>query len=228
MELLGLIPAREGSKGVPGKNLAPLAGAPLLEWTCAAARGCPRLTRCIVSTDSPEIAAAAESLGIEVPFLRPAALAQDETPMIDVLVHALDELGDPDGIVLLQPTSPLRTAEHIDEAIRLFVDSGADSVVSVVRVPHNFVPASLLRVVDGRAEPAGAAETAPRRQTKAVVYARNGPAVLICRPEVIRQGVLYGPDTRAYEMSAADSIDIDTPFDLELADWLLRRREQVR
>lgn len=224
MAMLGLIPAREGSKGIPGKNLVPLAGRPLLAWTCLAANDCPELSRCVVSTDSVEIAAVAESIGIAAPFLRPAELSGDETPMIDVLVHALDELGDPEGIVLLQPTSPLRTADHIGDAIRLFRESGADSVVSVVRVPHNFTPGSLLRLVNGRVEPAGPSAAAPRRQEKPALYARNGPAVLVMHPAVIRQGLLYGADTRAYEMSAADSVDVDTQFDLEYAEWLLLRR----
>ena len=224
MAMLGLIPAREGSKGIPGKNLVPLAGRPLLAWTCLAANDCPELSRCVVSTDSVEIAAVAESIGIAAPFLRPAELSGDETPMIDVLVHVLNELGDPEGIVLLQPTSPLRTAEHIGDAIRLFRESGADSVVSVVRVPHNFTPGSLLRLVNGRVEPAGPSAAAARRQEKPSLYARNGPAVLVVRPAVIRQGLLYGADTRAYEMSAADSVDVDTQFDLEYAEWLLLRR----
>lgn len=223
MDLLGLIPARGGSRGIPRKNLALLSGRPLLAYTCAAAVGSARLTRIIVSTDSEEIAELARELGIEVPFLRPAELAGDATPMIEVIGHALDVLGDPDAIVLLQPTSPLRRAEHIDEAVDRWLETGADSIVSVVRVPHAFVPDSLLRLERDCVVPYVDARGATRRQGKPALYARNGPAVLVTRPEVIRSGSLYGADTRPYVMAPEASVDVDTPADLELAECLLER-----
>src|SRR5258706_10337909 len=122
MEVLGIIPARGGSKGIPRKNLVRLAGRPLIAYTCDAARGSERLTRVIVSTDDDEIAETARGLGVEVPFMRPAHLAADETPMVDVLLDALATLGRvdnyrPDVIVLLQPTSPLRRSAHVDAAV---------------------------------------------------------------------------------------------------------------
>jgi CMP-N,N'-diacetyllegionaminic acid synthase len=224
VEIVGLIPARGGSKGIPGKNLVPVGGRPLIEWTCEAAATSTTLTRCVVSTDNPAIADAARAAGIEVPFLRPAELARDSTPMLDVVMHALDELDEVDAIVLLQPTSPLRTGEHIDAAVRLWESTHADSVVSVVEVPHNVTPTSLLRIVAGRLEPLIPADGPTRRQDKERLFARNGPAVLVTRREVVRQGSLYGADSRAFEMLPPDSIDIDTVFELELADWLLRRR----
>ena len=223
MEVLGLIPARGGSRGIPRKNLAELAGRPLLAWTCTAALESTMLTRCVVSTDDPEIAEAARAEGVEVPFMRPAALAGDETPMHAVVLHALEAVGA-DVVVLLQPTSPLRTARHVDEAVRLLLDGDADSVVSVVRVPHNFVPSSLLAERDGRLVPVAEAG-ATRRQDKEVVFARNGPAVLATRAPVIRDGSLYGDACAGYEMDVADSVDVDTAFELELAGWLLDRRE---
>ena len=214
MDVLGLIPARGGSKGVPRKNLAQVAGKPLLAWTVEAARAASELTRVVVSTDDDEIAAEA---GVEV-LRRPAELAADDTPMLDVVRHAVSELG-PDVVVLLQPTSPLRRAEHVDAAVRLLLESGADAVVSVVAVPHRYSPEALMDVVDGRVVARGSART---RQEKALVYARNGPAVLALRSERLGDD-LYGGDCRPYLMDARDSLDVDNTFDLELADLLLRR-----
>ncbi len=224
MEVLGLIPARSGSRGIPRKNLALLAGRPLLAYTCEAALGATRLTRIVISTDSEEIAETARALGVEVPFLRPAELADDATSMVDVVVHALEALGDPGAVVLLQPTSPLRRAEHIDEAFDCWLETGADSVVSVSRVPHSLTPQSLLQLVGDRVVPYLEVPAATRRQDKQVLYARNGPAVVVTRPAVARGGSLYGPDTRPYVMAARESLDIDEPADLELAECLLSGR----
>jgi CMP-N-acetylneuraminic acid synthetase len=215
MHVLGLIPARGGSKGIPRKNLAPVGGRPLLAWTVDAARAATELTRTVVSTDDDEIAAAAAA---EV-LCRPAELAEDVTPMVAVVKHAVEELA-PDVVVVLQPTSPLRRAEHIDAAVRRLRDSGADAVVSVVEVPHAYRPESLMDVVDGRVVGRDAAGT---RQEKPLVYARNGPAVLVLRADRLTDD-LYGGDCRPYVMGQRDSLDVDTPFDLELADLLLRSR----
>ena len=211
MEIVGLIPARGGSKTIPGKNLAPVAGKPLLAWTVEAARASRRLTSTAVSTDSDEIASTARSLDAEV-LARPAELAGDETPMLGVIVHAIGELRPCDVLVLLQPTSPLRRGEHVDEAVDLLLESGADSVVSVVEVPHAFRPASLMRLEDGRLVPLD--PDAPLlRQLKAPVYARNGPAVLALRPDRLDPARgLYTGDCRPYVMTPRDSLDVDSPF----------------
>jgi CMP-N,N'-diacetyllegionaminic acid synthase len=215
VSVLGLIPARGGSKGIPRKNLASVAGRPLLAWTVDAARAATELTRVVVSTDDDEIA---EAAGVDV-LRRPPELAADETPMLDVVRHAVDAL-QPDVVVLLQPTSPLRRPEHVDAVVRLLLESGADSVVSVVEVPHRYRPDALMDVVDGRVVPRGSTRT---RQEKELVYARNGPAVLALRSSSLGDD-LYGGDTRPYVMDERDSLDVDTPFDLELADLLLRAR----
>lgn len=228
--MLAVIPARGGSKGIPGKNLHALAGRPLLEWTCAAARASRRVTRTVLTTDDEAIAEAGRACGADVPFLRPGSLAGDDTPMLDTLRHALDELGAregyaPDVVVLLQPTSPLRTAEHIDAAVEELLVTGADSVVTVVEVPHQFNPVSVLRVEHGRLVPFASAEARPtRRQDKPRVFARNGPAVLAVRTAVVRGGSLYGHDSRPLLMTTQESVDIDTLEDFELAEWLLTRR----
>jgi CMP-N,N'-diacetyllegionaminic acid synthase len=215
MNVLGLIPARGGSKGIPRKNLAIVAGRPLLAWTVDAARAATELTSVVVSTDDDEIARAA---GTEV-LRRPAELAADETPMLKVVCHAVDEL-EPDVVVLLQPTSPLRRPEHVDASVRLLLESGADAVVSVVEVPHRYRPDALVDVVDGRVVPRGAVRI---RQEKEIVYARNGPAVLAIRSSSLGDD-LYGGDCRPYVMDERDSLDVDTPFDLELAELILRAR----
>jgi CMP-N,N'-diacetyllegionaminic acid synthase len=214
MDVLGLIPARGGSKGISRKNLAPVGGKPLLAWTVDAARAATELTRVVVSTDDDEIAAGA---GVEV-LRRSAELAADDTPMLEVVRHAIAELS-PDVVVLLQPTSPLRRAEHVDAAVRLLLESGADAIVSVVAVPHRYRPDALMDVVDGRVVARGSART---RQEKELVYARNGPAVLALRSDRLGDD-LYGGDCRPYLMGERDSLDVDEQFDLELADFLLQR-----
>ena len=217
MDVLGLIPAREGSKGIPRKNLAPLGGKPLLAWTIAAATESALVTRTVVSTDWDEAAELARQLGADV-LGRPPALAADETPMLDVVRHALAELGGCDVLVLLQPTSPLRRAEHVDEAVRLLEETGADSVLSVVEVPHQFRPGKLMAVEDGRLVALGSEP--PHRHVASPLYARNGPAVLALRPERLGDD-LYGGDCRPYVMDVLESVDVDGPDDLRLAEFLL-------
>lgn len=228
MNILGLIPARGGSKGIPGKNVTMLHGKPLITYTFDAAKESKQLTRTILSTDDETIAALGRSAGIDVPFLRPAHLATDEAPMVDVLVHVLEELNTkeqykPDAIVLLQPTSPLRQSKHIDEAVDLLIETGADTVVSVVPVPHNFTPNSLMRLENGHLVPLDPGGTLKlRRQDKQELYARNGPAILVIRvPFLLREKNFYGSNTQPYVMDKAESLDIDDSFDLRLAEFLL-------
>jgi CMP-N-acetylneuraminic acid synthetase len=229
MEVLGVIPARGGSKGIPGKNLAPVAGKPLLVWTIEAALASHSLTRVVLSTDDAVIADTGRERGVEVPFLRDPALAADDTPIVPVLVDLLDRLRAreqyvPDLVVLLQPTSPLRRAAEIDAAVALLVETGADSVVTVVEVPHQFSPVSVMTLVDGRLQSWADQATVTRRQDKPRLYARNGPAVVALRSPVLASGSLYGADTRPLVMAPENSVDIDTPWDLALAEWVLERR----
>jgi CMP-N,N'-diacetyllegionaminic acid synthase len=231
MSIVGVIPARGGSTAVPKKSIALCAERPLLAYTCEAALGSKGLSRTILSTDDPEIAAVGVSCGVDVPFLRPPELATAEAPMVPVLAHALDWL-DSSGIavealVLLQPTSPLRTSRHIDEAIELWRTRVAETVVSVVEVPHQFGPGSLLKLRDGRVEPFFPDQPRHvRRQDKPRVYARNGPAVLVVSPAVIRRGDLYGDPTLGYVMPRSSSHDVDDREDLELVDLILTHRAE--
>ena len=231
MEILGLIPARGGSKSIPRKNIAPLVGRPLLAYSCEAALGSQTLTRVILSTDDQKIASMGRDCGVEVPFMRPAELAQDDTPTLPVIQHALHWLEEhqsyrPEVIVLLQPTSPLRRTEHIDGAVNLLLKTGADSVVSVVEVPHQFNPVSVMKIdEEGRLMPflPGEGIRVLRRQDKPRVYARNGPAVLVIRTSVIEKTEgLYGELLVPYVMGWPESIDINTPTDLILAECFLR------
>jgi CMP-N,N'-diacetyllegionaminic acid synthase len=229
LSLLGLIPARGGSKGIPRKNLAPLAGKPLIAWTAKAALAAPSLSRVVVSTDDAEIAAAARDCGVEA-LMRPAALATDQSGALEVIRHAIERLeaqhGKPiDAVAYLQPTSPLRTAEHIERAVALLRAQSADTVVSVVAVPHNMIPESQMTMAaDARlsAPPPG---QSLRRQDKPRRYARNGPAVLVVsRRCVMELGTLYGERTFGFEMRLEESLDIDSAADLELAEAWLRWR----
>lgn len=230
MRCVGVIPARGGSTGILRKNLVELAGRPLLAYTCEAALRSRRLDGVIVSTDDDEIAEVAEAYGVAAPFRRPRELAGPSTPMLPVVLHALDwlraERGSESEIVaLLQPTSPLRTEGHIDEALDLLEQSGGDAVVSVVEVPHAFTPASLLsRDERGLVSPLSAQDSF-LRQEKPRLYARNGPAVYAAYVDSLRaRGDLYGGATIGYEMSPLHSVDVDDADDLTLCEGLLRAR----
>lgn len=230
MNVLGLIPARGGSKGIAHKNIVILAGKPLLAYTCDAALESRCLTRVILNTDDPEIAQVGRDCGVDVPFMRPADLAADDTPILPVIQHTLAWLDEhenfhADVIVLLQPTSPLRQAEHIDTAVDKLTDMGVDTVVSVIPVPHQFNPVSLMQLDDrGCLTPFTSGEMILRRQEKPRLFARNGPAVLAIRREVIQQGKLYGDRILPLEMGPAESIDIDNADDLAMAEFWLERQ----
>lgn len=232
MQVLGVIPARGGSKGVAAKNLRAVGGRPLIAYTIDAARASKRLSRTVVSTDDAAIAEAARRFGADVPFMRPADLATDAAPMIPVLEHATQEMRahgcSADVIVLLQPTSPLRRAEHIDRAVDLLVATGADTVVSVVQVPHQFTPGSLMRLDGDHLQSLADGPPVLQRQEKPALYARNGPAVLAIRAEQLARGALYSGDTRALVMTAQESLDIDTPWDFEILECLLARQREMR
>ena len=235
--ILGLITARGGSKGIPRKNVAPVAGKPLLAYTCLAAKASQRLTRVVLSTDDSEIAEVGREWGAEVPFMRPEALASDTASSVDVARHALDWLREherwqADVVVILQPTSPLRTAQHIDEALAVMQQAGADTVVSVVRLPHHASPFKVMQLKDGCLHhfwDQPLPFDAHNRHSVPVLYARNGPAVLATRADVLlARGSFYGDHVVPYEMSEGDSVDIDTPFDLKIAAWLLAERETAQ
>lgn len=227
MKVLAIIPARGGSKGIPRKNIAPLGGKPLIAWTIAAARSATSISRVIVSTDDNEIAQISKAQGAEVPFLRPPEISSDTTPALPVIQHAVDWLAgndnwQADAIAYLQPTSPFRTAADIDASIAIMHERAADTVVSVVEIPHNMSPTSLMEQRDGwLAFVVPPEERQFRRQAKEKLFARNGPAILLNRRTVIDRNELYGERIAAYAMPRLSSLDIDEPEDLAIAEALL-------
>ncbi len=229
MNIVALIPARGGSKGILRKNLVPLGGRPLIAHTIACALNVSSIQDVYVSTDDDEIAAVSETFGASAPFRRPSSSSGDNAPMVAVIQHFLDWVEsagrNPAAVVLLQPTSPLREPASVEAAIRLFCETGAESVVSIVDVAHNCAPGSLLRrSADGRVAAAFPEEgMALRRQDKPRLFARNGPAVLVIKPELAKSGRLYSGNTFGCVMNKRESFDIDDREDLEIAEALLRR-----
>jgi len=233
VKVLGIITARGGSKGVPGKNLKMLAGRPLLAYTVEAARASRSLDRVILSTEDDAIAAAGRALGCEVPFIRPAELSRDDTPHLPVIQHAAEWMRDhagyrPDTVMVLQPTSPLRTAGDIDAASALLDSSGADSVLSVTEVPAHSHPSRTLRLdADGLAVLFATGEPVRRRinrrQDLPEAWVMNG-AIYACRTGLLSgpQASLYGDRVAAYRMPAERSISID-----DLDDWAAAERALI-
>jgi len=235
MTTLGIIPARGGSKGVARKNVRMLAGKPLLAWAAEAAIA-SSLDRVILSSEDQEIIEVARHYSVEIPFRRPQELAEDHTPAIDVVLHALKALFEiegyrPDAVMLLQPTSPLRTTLHINQALDLFEQHPeATSLVSVVRVPHNMTPESIMFLGEdgylGSVSPWD--ERKNLRHLKPAYFARNGAAIYLTRTEcILEEQSLYGNKILAYPMLREESIDIDELFDFEICEFLLSRKSSI-
>lgn len=228
MNLVAIIPARGGSRGLPGKNVKLLDGKPLIAYTIEEALRTPSLSRTIVSTDDSKIAEVAKRYGAEVPFLRPPQFAQDNTPMIEVLLHCLNVLEEEncvvDALVLLQPTSPLRKAKHITDCTNLFLNNKPDSVVSVMEVPHHYSAGTTAKLTEGKLLPLEFKNFEPQigRQYKEVLFARNGPAIAILKPNVLRCGSFYGSNICGYKMDRWSSIDIDDADDFRLAQLVMK------
>jgi CMP-N-acetylneuraminic acid synthetase len=216
--VLAVVPARSGSKGLPGKNERPLAGKTLVARAAEAARASGVVDRAILSTDSERIAAIGREAGLEVPFLRPAELAQDDTPMQPVIEHAvvtLEQEGySPDIVLVLQPTAPLRTGTHVARAVGLLEETGADSVVTVVEIPRHLSPHYAMRIADGRLAPfltEGAAIT--RRQDVEPAYSRDGTVYAVRRQVLVERHDLYGDDCRPLLVPAEESVNVDSAED---------------
>jgi N-acylneuraminate cytidylyltransferase/CMP-N,N'-diacetyllegionaminic acid synthase len=222
LKTLALIPARGGSKGILRKNIQPLAGKPLIAWSIQAALACHEIAAVVVSTDDEEIAEISQRWGAEIPFMRPAELAQDNTPSIDVALHALQHLPQFDAILLLQPTSPLRTQADIDGCLLMATTQQAQSVVSVSEPAQS--PYWMFRLgTDGRLSKLISAQDVTRRQDLQPVYAING-ALYFAKADWLRakKSFLTG-DTLGYIMPPEKSVDIDTPLDWKFAELLLSK-----
>lgn len=237
MNIIAMIQARGGSKGVPGKNIRALAGKPLIAWTIEAAKAAKQVTRVVVNTDDHAIADVAKHYGAEVPFLRPAEFATDKAQSLPLFIHALEwfaaqEGYRPDAIVQLKPTNPLRTAGHIDAAVALFLaEPPCDSVMSVNDVhdhPYKiwkigatgfmqpFLPESFTGIKD-----------APRmrRQDLPPAYRHNGAVNVIAPATILEKKSMNGETVKAYVMEKEeDTVNIDTLKDFTLAEMLLKER----
>lgn len=230
MRILAIIPVRGGSKGVPGKNIKLLGGKPLLAYTSELALQSKQLTEVMVSTEDEPIGELAKSLGVQVPFMRPMALAQDDTPTIDVLIHALEWYKNQtiffDAVCLLQVTSPIRTLDFLDKAIEKFVGSGCDSLVSVQKVPHEYNPHWTFEVnAEGNLKIAtGEAEIIPRRQELPTAYHRDGSVYITKTDVLLKEHSLYGKNTAFIESDPDFYLNIDTMEDWEKAEAMIQKK----
>jgi len=222
--MIAIITARGGSKGLPGKNVKMLRDKPLIAYTIEAALQSRYVDRVIVNTDDEEIADAALQYGADIPFMRPAHLASDTARSIDVLRHTLDlfEANEKrqDEIVLLQPTSPLRSNTHIDEAITLFRQKEADAVISVTANQHPIFWSKYLK--EDQTFEHVFEDKGDSRQAYKETYLPNG-AIYVLKARLITDGNFYTPHTYAYVMERSASVDIDTIEDFEYCEFLMRK-----
>lgn len=226
--VLGLIPARSGSKRIPKKNIYPVLGKPLIWYIIQAAKGSKTLDEIIVSTDSKRIVILAQKYGIEVPFLRPKKLAQDNTPDLPVFQHAIYELEKRgrifDIIVNLRPTAALLRPEDIDNAVNLLIKTGADSVRSMHEAK---ISPYWMKIIDkkGQAHPfvpgKGETEYPTRQSLPQKIYELNGQ-VDVMRVNWIKKGLLYGRKMWPYVMHAEHAIDLDDPNDIYIIEAMLK------
>lgn len=228
--MIAIIPARGGSKGVPGKNIKEICGKPLIAYTIEAAKEAKGIDRVIVTTDDEAIAAVAREYGAEVPFMRPAELSSDTASAVDVYIHAVEflmkETGETiDKFMVLLPTVPLRTAEHIDEAIEQFKKDEATTLISFAEAE---VPASWYHTTDanGRVHNAGFGKgiTMTNRQNNETYIVPNGAIYILDYDLLKNKRTYYCDNTVAYIMSREDSIDIDYPIDFTFATCMMEQR----
>lgn len=223
-KFLAIIPARGGSKGVPRKNIKMLAGKPLIAWTIEEAKKSKYIDTCVVSTEDEEIKTVAEEWGGKVPFMRPHELAQDDTPGIAPVLHAIQMMPGYDFVVLLQVTSPLRKVEDIDGAIVHCLDRDCESCVSVTEVEHS--PYWMYQMDEQeRLQPILKIpkEKSYQRQRLPKVYRLNGAVYVTDIQFLQRQHDFIGDGTLGYLMPSERSYDIDTTFDFELVEMLMKR-----
>ena len=222
--MIAIIPARGGSKGLPGKNIKKLNGKPLIAYSIEAALKANSIDRVIVSTDCEDIAKVALEYGAEVPFLRPINLAGDSSLAIDNYIYTVERYCHESGFevnefCVLQPTSPLRTADDIDGAIKLYLNRNADSVISYCEEHH---PVSWHKhlEIDGRLTNVFGDNVLKNRQDLEPTYYPNG-AIYVFKTELIKSGKYYSDNTFAYIMPRARSVDIDVLDDFKLAEFLM-------
>lgn len=225
MTLLALLPARGGSKGIPRKNIRLFCGKPLLQWSIDAALQAACVDQVVVSTDDPEIAEVAKAGGAEVPFLRPAELAGDTTSSIAPVLHAIEQLPQVSDVLLLQPTSPLRTSADLDGIVALRQHGGRESAVSLT--PTSKHPAWMYSLSpDHQLESLLQLDDAHSRQQLPPAYVLNGALYLASRAFLLREQAFITPETVGYVMPAERSVDIDTPLDWQWAEFLMEKQQR--
>ncbi len=220
MKILGFIPARGGSKGLPGKNKKMMLGKPLIAHAIETAL-LSNLTDIVVSSDDDDILEIAKKYNVKV-IKRPDELSGDLAPTLPVMTHAVQTVeGNYDAVMTLQVTSPLRTVKHINEAIELFSQDGeADSLVSVIKIPHKFTDASIM-LLDGKyIKPIDSEKLVLRRQEKPTYWARNGAVIYITRINKVGE-YIFGGKIIPYEMNKMESIDIDDIEDWQMAEAIM-------
>ena len=221
MRILAIIPARGGSKGVPGKNIKLLSGKPLIEYTTEVAQQSKLLTKVVVSSDDDKIIEVAKNTGVEVPFKRPSNLSKDATPTLPVIKHALSyykNIGEEfDAICLLQVTSPFRTVDFLDNAIQKFINEAADSLISVQKVPHEFNPhwTFICNDIDQLQIATGEKEIITRRQDLPKAYHRDGSIYITKTSIIMEKNSLYGDSIAYVESNEKTFVNIDI-----LEDWV--------
>ncbi|TSC76382.1 MAG: N-acylneuraminate cytidylyltransferase [Parcubacteria group bacterium Gr01-1014_33] len=238
MEVLAIIQARGGSKGIPGKNIKPLAGRPLIAWTISAAKAAKTVNRVIISTDDEEIAEVSRACGAEVPFLRPKEFATDGAKSIGLLKHALEWLAKhehyhPDAVVQLKPTNPLRRAEHIDQCVEEFFKTpGIDSLITITKSPAHplktwkfeneflapFIPEEVFRIHEAAKMP---------RQALPEAFVQNSCVHVIHPDTILKKNSSIGTRVKGVVMDAEDSINIDRELDFEIAELIFKRRKII-
>lgn len=224
MTTVALIPARGGSKGIPRKNVLPFCGKPLIQWSIEVALHSPLIDRVIVSTDDLEISEIALSVGAEVPFLRPDELATDSAPGILTVMHALGQLPDVSDLLLLQPTSPLRTSADINSIFALRHLVGSESAVSVAQSPKH--PAWMYAINEMNfLNPLLKTDFASCRQHLSPVFALNGALYLASRSFLFREKSFISNETVGYVMPRERSVDIDTPLDWQWGEFLMQHHK---
>jgi CMP-N-acetylneuraminic acid synthetase len=224
MSLIALIPARGGSKGVPKKNIKDFCGKPLIAWSIEVALQAAEVDRVIVSTDDPEIADISLTFGAEVPFLRPDRFATDESPGIEPVLHAISVLPQFDWILVLQPTSPLRTQKDIDAIVSYAKLNGVKSAVSVSEAlnhPHW----TYIRDHSGLLSSMTSGIPASRRQELPPAFTLNGALYLATRDWLLENNAFVSNETYGYIMPIERSVDIDSPLDWKWAEFLMRMRD---
>lgn len=229
-KILAIIPARGGSAGIPRKNIRPFSGKPLIVHTIEAAKNSPSVERIVVSTDSEEIASVALDYGAEVPFLRPPELATNESSIVDAVIHLVASLKEreqyqPSHILLLQPTSPLRTSEDIEKAVRLFFDSNADSLVSICRTEN-----LLMTKADDDTISVTNREMlrSPNRQELPRYYKLDGSMLYLVKTDVfLRERSFLSGKLVGYEIPRWRAVDIDEPQDFIVGERIFKAQNEI-